>query len=78
MHHLKKLSRESMHPNPPSKVHVLAMRMQHICRFATCKFLNLKKESWPPFPNPGYTPEHYTIDHDLCFIKYEIKKAIHS
>ena len=39
----------------------LAKRMTSICaacRFATCKFTNLKKKFLPPpLPNPGYAPE---------------------
>ena len=38
----------------------LAMRMASpcaACRFATCKFPNLKKKILgPPLPNPGYAP----------------------
>ena len=41
LHHLKKISRGSMSPNPPSKAH----------------FPNLKKKFLrPPLPKPGYAP----------------------
>ena len=50
----QKYSRGSMPPNPPSNAH----------GFATCKFPNLKKISWPPpppLPNPGDAPTLYII-----------------
>ena len=40
LHRLKKISRGSMPPNPPSNAHGKA----------TCKFLNLKKKFLPPPP----------------------------
>ena len=49
LHRFKKFSRGGMPPNPPSNAH---------CRFATCKFPNLKKKILgPPLPNPGDAPD---------------------
>ena len=43
-----------MPPNPPSKAHGEPCAA---CRFATCKFPNLKKKILgPPLPNPGDAP----------------------
>ena len=51
MHHLKKISRGAC-PRTP-----LAKRMALPCRFATCKFPNLKIIILaPPLTNPGYAP----------------------
>ena len=53
LHCFKKFSRGSMPPNPLSIAHSPCAA----CRFATCKFSNLKKKnSWPPPPKSWGRP----------------------
>ena len=58
LHRYKKIFSGGACPQTP-----LAMRMASpcaACRFATCKFPNLKKKFLgPPLPNPGDAPELY-------------------
>ena len=53
----KKISRESMPPNPSNKAHGEAMCSKSL---SNMHISNPKKISWPPFPNPDYAPEATT------------------
>ena len=70
LHRFKKISRGSMPPNP------LAMRMASpcaACRFATCKFPNLKKNFLAPPPKSWGRPWYLTYTMNCEMLPYFLR-----
>ena len=48
-------------PRTPLAKRMASPCAAYICRFANCKFPNLKKKFLAPLPNPGDAPDKYIV-----------------